>query len=233
MDIALRLAAAFVAGALFGYNRGEHGRAAGLRTTILVSLTAAASMVLAFSLLPAHGREIGFFARMDVMRLPLGILSGIGFIGAGAIVRRGDIVQGVTTAATIWITTMIGLVFGAGLYGFGVGLTALAFAVVWAIKLIEPQMRSERRGGLFLSIAEDGPQDEAIHRRLAEDDFEIVSWSITYRDGGKRRDIHCDIEWVSRVDQSHPPLFVGEIGKQSGVLLVSWRPHGAGEMGQP
>lgn len=230
MDIALRLACSFAAGALLGYNRGEHGHTAGLRTTILVSLAAAAAMLTAFALLPAQAHGVASFARMDVMRLPLGILSGIGFIGAGAIVRQGDIVRGVTTAATIWITTVIGLVFGAGLLAFGAGLTLVTFVVVWAIKQIEPRLMREHRASLAVTVDEKGPADEAIRARLEHDAFKILAWSVSYRDSGTQRDIHCEVKWMSRVDQSHPPLFVAEIGTLPGVILTSWRPRGAGEV---
>jgi len=166
LDIVLRLVCAFIAGALLGYNRGEHGHTAGLRTNILVALAACAMMLTAFALLPANTHGVASFTRMDLMRLPLGILSGIGFIGAGAIVRQGDMVRGVTTAATIWIVTVIGLIFGAGLIAMGAGLTAVTFAVIWAIKQIEPHMKREHRGTLSLAIGEDGPSDEAIRDRI-------------------------------------------------------------------
>lgn len=229
-DIALRLGAAFLAGALLGYNRGEHGRAAGLRTTILVALAAAASMVLAFALLPAQGHYVGFFARMDVMRLPLGILSGIGFIGAGAIIRRGDVVRGVTTAATIWIVTMIGLVFGAGLFGFGASLTALAFAVVWAIKLVEPHLAREHRAVLSVTVVGEGPDDDTIRNELKSAGFRITTWQVSYCDEGKERRLQIDLEWMSRKDQSQPPSCVEKLGRLPGVKRASWWPRGAGEM---
>src|ERR1700722_3313613 len=98
-DIALRLALSLAAGGLIGLNRGEHGRPAGLRTTILVCLAASAAMIQANLLLNMPGRTSDSFIALDLMRLPLGILSGIGFIGAGAIIRQGDRVKGITTAA--------------------------------------------------------------------------------------------------------------------------------------
>src|SRR5437868_2167252 len=96
-DIATRLLCALLAGALIGFNRGEHGRPAGLRTTMLVSLAACLAMIQANLLLPAAGKSDTSFVTIDPLRLPLGILSGMGFIGGGAIVRRGNFVIGVTT----------------------------------------------------------------------------------------------------------------------------------------
>jgi putative Mg2+ transporter-C (MgtC) family protein len=118
-DIAVRLALTMLAGAILGLDRGARGHAAGLRTTILVALAAAVAMVQANILLPVGGKTPASFSVLDLMRLPLGILTGVGFIGGGAILKRGDIVRGVTTAATLWIATVIGLCFGGGQLGLG------------------------------------------------------------------------------------------------------------------
>ena len=113
-DIALRLVLTILAGGLIGFNREEHGRAAGLCTMILVCLAASVSMIMVNRMLPMAGRDEHSFVMLDLMRLPLGILSGMGFIGAGAILRRGSAVVGVTTAATLWFVTMMGLCFRRG-----------------------------------------------------------------------------------------------------------------------
>jgi putative Mg2+ transporter-C (MgtC) family protein len=76
---------------------------------MLVVLAAAIAMIQVNLLLPIAGKASGSFVTLDLMRLPPGVLSGMGFIGAGAIVRRNDLVQGVTTAAAFWYVTMMGL----------------------------------------------------------------------------------------------------------------------------
>jgi putative Mg2+ transporter-C (MgtC) family protein len=221
-DIAIRLAAAFAAGALLGYNRGEHGHAAGLRTTILVTLAATATMILAFALLPAKGQGVAFFTRMDVMRLPLGILSGIGFIGGGAILRRGDMVRGVTTASIIWITTVIGLVLGTGMIAYGAALTAISFVVAWGIKQIEPHLVREHRAILSLSLSGDGPGDDEIRGVLEAAKMKIAVWSESWRESGTVRDVRCELEWMSRKDQSGAPAFVREMATKPGVVSAHW-----------
>ena len=70
------------------------------------------------------------FAVLDLMRLPLGILSGMGFIGAGAIVRTGSLVRGLTTAATLWFVTVLGLCFGGGQLALGLAVLALGVLVL-------------------------------------------------------------------------------------------------------
>jgi putative Mg2+ transporter-C (MgtC) family protein len=98
-EIVLRLLFSVIASALMGINRGEHGRPAGLRTTVLVCLAASVSMIQVNVLLGTVGKAENSFVMLDLMRLPLGILTGVGFIGAGTILRRGGTVEGVTTAA--------------------------------------------------------------------------------------------------------------------------------------
>ncbi len=87
-DMLLRLALTVVAGVLIGYNRSEHGKAAGMRTTLLVCLAACVAMLQVNFLLPTAGRSPNSFVMNDLMRLPLGILTGVGFIGAGAILPQ-------------------------------------------------------------------------------------------------------------------------------------------------
>src|ERR1700691_5552539 len=92
---ALRLILTVAAGLVIGFNRGEHGRPAGMRTTLLVCLAASIAMIQANLLMNSVGKARDSFIVLDLMRLPLGILSGMGFIGAGAIVRKGNLVLGI------------------------------------------------------------------------------------------------------------------------------------------
>jgi putative Mg2+ transporter-C (MgtC) family protein len=131
------------AGALVGFNRQRGGHAAGLRTTILITLAACLAMIQANLLLSIPGRTAGSFAGMDILRLPLGVLTGVGFIGGGAILRPADGVSGVTTAATIWIMTVIGLCFGGGQIRLGLLATATAFIVLVPAKLFDLRMKRE------------------------------------------------------------------------------------------
>jgi putative Mg2+ transporter-C (MgtC) family protein len=113
-DIVIRLALTMLASGVIGLNRGARGHAAGFRTTILVGLAASVAMIQTNILLPLSGKTPEAFSVMDLMRLPLGILTGVGFIGGRTIVKKGDLVVGVTTAATLWLVTVIGLCIGGG-----------------------------------------------------------------------------------------------------------------------
>src|SRR6201996_7524474 len=161
-EIALRLALTVAAGVLIGINRSEHGHAAGLRTTLLVCLAASLSMLQVNLLLPMTGKTSSSFAVMDLMRLPLGILSGMGFIGAGAIVRRDNFVVGITTAATIWFVTVIGLCFGGGQIALGAVGSAIGIGILTVLKAVEDRMKQDHMGKLSLVVDSSGPEENEI-----------------------------------------------------------------------
>ena len=143
-DIALRLVLSVIAGSLIGINRSEGGHAAGLRTTWLVCLAASVAMIQMNLLMSVRGKTPESFAVLDLMRLPLGILTGMGFIGGGAILKRGDMVHGVTTAATLWLVTVIGLCLGGGQLGLGITATALALFILGVLKWLEVNLSQVR-----------------------------------------------------------------------------------------
>lgn len=127
LEIVLRLLLAAVLGAVIGYQRERADKPAGLRTHMLICLGAAL-----FTITSVYG-----FSTADQARVAAGIVTGIGFLGAGAIVRRREgIVEGLTTAATIWSVAAIGLATGAGLY-----LVAVVTAVLVFIVLLLPHPR--------------------------------------------------------------------------------------------
>jgi putative Mg2+ transporter-C (MgtC) family protein len=165
--IAVRLLLTMVAGAVIGFNRGARGHAAGLRTVILVGLAASVAMLQANALLAVGGKATDSFGVMDFMRLPLGILTGVGFIGGGAILKRGDMITGVTTAATLWVMSVIGLCFGGGQLGLGTAATLLSVLTLWTLKWLDDHIPREHRAQLVLSDdpARD-PMDE-FHKLVA------------------------------------------------------------------
>lgn len=114
LHIAANLAAAWLAGGLIGIERSYHGRAAGFRTHCIVALAAAAAMMVAY--IPVLQPELfkGLASVDNAGRVAQGVLTGIGFLGAGVIFRAGVNIQGLTTAASVWATAVIGLLFGIG-----------------------------------------------------------------------------------------------------------------------
>ena len=123
VDMVLRLLLAAALGAGIGYQRERANKPAGLRTHILISLGSALFTVVSI---------FGFGDGVDVSRVAAGVVTGIGFIGAGVIFRgiRGDHVAGLTTAASIWATASIGLAAGAGMYLIATVVAAIAVLVL-------------------------------------------------------------------------------------------------------
>jgi putative Mg2+ transporter-C (MgtC) family protein len=221
-EITLRIVCALIAGILIGLNRGEHGHAAGLRTTILVCLAAALAMIQVNLLLGMAGRSGSSYVMLDLMRLPLGILSGMGFIGAGAIVRRGHLIEGVTTAATLWFVTVLGLCFGGGQVLLGAIALVLGMVVLSCFKWIELRIRQDRQAMLTVEIGPDGPTEETVNKAFQQAGLTIRSNRITYTDRGRCRKIACTVHWRGKSVDTVPPDFLQSLARTNGVILLEW-----------
>jgi len=164
-EILLRLGLAMVAGFVIGMERESHGRAAGLRTTLLVCLSACAAMIVSDAFYQdSFARQGASSWHPDPARLAAGILAGMGFLGAGVIVHQRDhIVQGVTTAATLWFAAIIGLALGAGSLGVGLVSTVLALVILGLVPRFENRMENDWYSDLSISFrSTDSSVDEAI-----------------------------------------------------------------------
>ena len=128
-DIALRVLGAAVMGAAVGYDRELADKPAGVKTHMLVA--AGAALFTGLSVLLAESVEgIGAqAARIDVSRVIAGVVTGVGFLGAGAIIRRGDGVSGLTTAAGIWVVAAVGAVVAFGYWALGLAVTGLVLVI--------------------------------------------------------------------------------------------------------
>ncbi|HEY3762337.1 MAG TPA: MgtC/SapB family protein [Verrucomicrobiae bacterium] len=223
-DMMIRLAFTLIAGTLVGINRSEHSRPAGLRTTLLICLAASIAMIQANLLLDTSGKTPSSFAVLDLMRLPLGILTGVGFIGAGAILRKDGMVTGVTTAATLWFVTVMGLCFGGGQFILGFTALALCLLVLWGLKWIEKHVKHERHGTLTISVETNGPGKEEISQFIREAGYKIRSWSASYLNESNRREYHCTLSWHAYAQDVSLPLFLEPLAKLPHISKVAWNP---------
>jgi putative Mg2+ transporter-C (MgtC) family protein len=143
-EMLLRLVVALAFGGVLGIERSYHGRPAGFRTHALVGLASAALMIVtAYESLWFHGSGSNARAALDPTRMAQGIMTGIGFLGAGAIMKEGLSVRGLTTAASIWVTAGIGILVGVGLYLPAAMTTTLALGALGGFRWIEGRMRTE------------------------------------------------------------------------------------------
>jgi putative Mg2+ transporter-C (MgtC) family protein len=175
-QFAQHMIAALVAGGLVGMERSLHGRAAGFRTHALVAM--ASSMLMLVTLFQSHWLTVSDSVRMDPTRMAQGIMTGIGFLGAGVIFKEGLTVRGLTTAASIWTTAAIGVLMGVGFYAAGALATVLTVAVLSLFRRIENRFPVQVYAQLALRFARDvALSDEEIRRLLSEHRFDLVNLS--------------------------------------------------------
>lgn len=142
----LRIGLAMIFGGAIGLEREKHGRAAGFRTNILVCMGAAMVMMCSQQIYALFRSLNGLeaIARVDPGRIANGIIMGIGFLGAGAIVRHENITRGLTTAACLWFVTGVGIALGLGFYWWAIVGTALALFVLMPVKRLERLLDVDR-----------------------------------------------------------------------------------------
>lgn len=224
-EIALRLLCTLAAGASIGMNRSEHGRPAGLRTSMLVTLAACIAMLQVNLLLPLSGRSPDSFVMNDLMRLPLGILSGMGFIGAGAIVRRDNFVVGVTTAATLWFLTVIGLCFGGGQITLGLVGTALALVILSAVKLVEERVKQDHEARLSIVTGSPGLNENELRGILETGGFLISAFEFAETKSTDLREFNCKLRWRAKPYDSTTPEAVRLLTARPDVVRINWVPQ--------
>jgi putative Mg2+ transporter-C (MgtC) family protein len=221
LDLVIRLLCTFVAGAIIGYDRGERAKAAGLRTTVLVCMAASVAMLQMNYLLPLAGRPADSFVTNDLMRLPLGILTGVGFIGGGAILRRGSLIVGVTTAATLWYVTVVGLCFGGGQMLLGWLATAIGVFVLSGMRWFENIMSVEQHASLALTLDPGGPSENEIRRQLEATAITVRGIDLHSRAGA--RTLTLSVTKLRRRSEAAIPTVVDELSRRSGVVGLEWR----------
>jgi putative Mg2+ transporter-C (MgtC) family protein len=215
-EVLLRLAVAAGLGGAVGLERELRERQAGLRTHLLVSVGSAL-----FALVSAYGYAdlVGAtHAPYDPTRIAAQIVSGIGFLGAGAIVRQGLSVRGLTTAATLWLVAAIGLSAGAGYYSGAVIATALVLFALWPLKLGAEMMTARLRGDApRLLVDLRGDQGPALVLHALESlGARVASFEVEEEDGRHRVAFEVDVPRGVR------PLVVARVSAIEQVVGVRW-----------
>lgn len=177
-EISLRLLLSLVCGAVIGLERSYHGRPAGFRTHALVCLsTSLLMLVTVYADRWFSDIEQGRVA-IDPTRMAQGIMTGIGFLGAGAIIKDGVSVKGLTTAASIWITAAIGILLGIGFYFPAALAIVLTVGTLSAFRWIESRLPAQFFADFEVRFARSGaPGEEALRQLLAAQGFTIGSFS--------------------------------------------------------
>lgn len=184
-QFALHLLAAVGAGAAIGLERSIHGRPAGFRTHALVCMAGCLLMLLAV-------HEAEWFpgardsVRIDPTRMAQGIMTGIGFLGAGVIFKEGLSVRGLTTAASIWMTSAIGVLMGTGLYVEGAIATTATLGVLSGFRFIEEALPAQLYAHHRIRFdREEVPAEPVLMGLLHDQGFEVFGVSYRLTDEGK------------------------------------------------
>ncbi|MBN2482625.1 MAG: MgtC/SapB family protein [Candidatus Omnitrophica bacterium] len=138
--VCIRLGLAFVLGSILGLERERKGRDAGLRTHILVCTGSALIMLVSIYIYELFKHE----GSLDPARIASGVVTGIGFLGAGTIIRSRTGVMGLTTAASIWVSAAIGLAVGCGFISGAVVTTLIAFLTLFCLSFFEPRLQKDK-----------------------------------------------------------------------------------------
>jgi putative Mg2+ transporter-C (MgtC) family protein len=179
-EIVFRLVAALAAGGLIGLERSHRGRPAGFRTHALVCL--ASSLLMLVTVYESHWMPRDAAARivLDPTRMAQGIMTGIGFVGAGAIIKEGFSVRGLTTAASIWVTAAIGILTGVGFYFAALLGTVLTLGTLSAFRWIEARLPTESYAVFTVRFSREAAMSETALRQLVAE-HGLDAHGLSYR----------------------------------------------------
>jgi putative Mg2+ transporter-C (MgtC) family protein len=214
----LRLLIAAGLGGAIGLERELRDHEAGFRTHLLVSLGACV-----FTLVSAYAWTDWTFSTpsgvvFDPTRIAAQIVTGIGFLGAGAIIVRGISVRGLTTAATLWVVAAIGMAAGTGYYAIGVGAAVLVLVSLGPLKLISTRLVARVRpeeAELAIALTPDGQATRVLQR------IEELGGSISHVEFGDERTVDVVLRASRRAESARVAERINEL---EDVERVQWRP---------
>ena len=200
---------------LIGIEREWRGRSAGLRTHLLVGVGSCIIMIISI-----YGFPAAFGEKRDVARLAAGIITGVGFLGAGAIIHRSNGIKGLTTAGTIWIVMAIGLACGSFNFLIAIIATAVIFFVLTAFKKMEARI-SERNPLLVLTAPADQPILGKILEVSKEFDARIHALSTDMADNsGDEKLIECTFQVIFSSGEGRLLEYLSKLEKETNATSV-------------
>ncbi|HRF07739.1 MAG TPA: MgtC/SapB family protein [Xanthobacteraceae bacterium] len=202
LEILGHLAAAWVAGSLIGLERSYRGRPAGFRTHALVSLASALLMLITAypqDWLPADVKGAGVSTILDPQRMAQGIMTGIGFLGAGVIFKEGLTVRGLTTAASIWTTAALGILYGVGFFLPAVLGTIAVLGTLQVFRWIESWMPTQAYAHFILRFQRERtmPEDK-VREMMKEHGFSVANINYRMEDGGTTFEYRMTIQTTQK-----------------------------------
>ncbi|MBI3991436.1 MAG: MgtC/SapB family protein [Candidatus Omnitrophica bacterium] len=215
LDMFYRLVLAVILGGLVGLERESHRRAAGLRTHILVCLGATLIMMTSMYIFDIYHER----TNLDPARLAAQVVSGIGFLGAGTIIRYRASIRGLTTAASLWVVAGVGLAIGCGFIIGAIWTTLLSLAALFFLRKIE--MPFLERGGhrsLVVEVIDTVSSFGKIRQTLNKHNARVKNMRITKKAEGKAT-IEIDLKLFTDEDDKK---IIDEILRLEGITQASW-----------
>ena len=214
VTVVLRLLVIAVLAGLIGFERERHGRAAGLRTHLLVGVGSCLMMLTGLYLAGPAG-----WTSTDPSRIGAQVISGIGFLGAGTILRFRASIRGLTTAASLWAVAGIGLAVGAGFTSGAIASTIIVFVALFWLSRVEHQIRKDWYR--ILTVETRGSSDDLIQLRrlLSEYDVELRSFDIERAQQADTSKVELHVKLGSSHDEDN---LLGEVLRLEGTRRAHW-----------
>lgn len=218
LNIAVRLLVSCILGGIIGFEREySHHRPAGFRTHILVSLGACLAMIVSQFASDSLKGDL----TIDPTRIGAQVVSGIGFLGAGAIIRHGLSVKGLTTAASLWTVACVGLACGIGFYAGAVLATILIWAILMYLKNVKERFKGEEKPIVLEIEAENSTEmTDSINMKLKKFDMIINNVEMSVFDNGNSLRISYVIGAASNAPR--PESFVSDMMALKGIKKVTY-----------
>ncbi|MFM0645021.1 MgtC/SapB family protein [Paraburkholderia bryophila] len=215
LEILSRLLMAALLGSVIGFERERLSWAAGLRTHMLVCVGASLMMMVsAFGFADALSQKN---VVLDPSRVAAQVVSGIGFLGAGSILLRGEVVRGLTTAASLWSVAGIGLAVGGGMYTAAFGATIIILIILAGVKPLERRFISVKQQRNIQLLAERGSVSlDSLHRALGTGSIRVKQFIVQQAEDDPELD---DVQIaLSRASSTEFTAICARLEAMSGVL---------------
>ncbi|MFT3770216.1 MAG: MgtC/SapB family protein [Minicystis sp.] len=221
LELVGRIAFGACLGAVIGYERDRHGRPVGLRTHLIVAMAAATFMVVSaqFVYFQRYGKDDP--VSVDGSRIAASVVSGIGFLAGGSILRSGATVQGITTAAGLWLVTAIGLCAGGGMYVEATAVTGFGLLALTTLRRFEDKDDARVRRQIAIVLGEGAPGVSAIIEMLQAMGAIVADAEYERRlDDKKRVSVTLDVRLPAKLGLG---VLIERLESQPGVRRVHVR----------
>jgi putative Mg2+ transporter-C (MgtC) family protein len=218
-ELLVRLIVGTALGGIVGYERGVHGRPAGFRTHLIVALASTTFMLVSTHFVYFQHYTKDDLVAVDPSRIAASVVTGIGFLGGGAILRTGLNVQGLTTAAGLWLVAAIGMAAGAGMYAVSVAATLFGIVALVVLRRFEHKDDQLRRR-ISLVLADGGTTVPGLLRALAQTGVAVAPMEYERRLDERR--IHVTLQ--ARIPPESQEELVDLLESQPGLERVRIEP---------